>query len=108
MEFLESLMKKLGFNAQWINIILRCITSVKYVVLINGQPGLCFNPTRGLKQGDRLSPYLFLLYAKGLSVLLNQAESLGKIQGLKIARGFRPLTHLFLQMIASYFTVPRI
>lgn len=87
--------KKLGFGDQWINTIMRCISSIQYAVLINGQPSNIFSPNRGLRQGDPISPYLFLLCIEGLSSLLNQAKILGKIQGLKIVRGCRPLTHLF-------------
>lgn len=48
-QFLETMMKKLGFEAQWIAIMMRCISTVSYVVLINGQEGHCFRPNRGLR-----------------------------------------------------------
>lgn len=56
-------MRKLGFKAHWISTIMRCMSSVKYAVLINGQPSNCFIPSRGLRQGGPIFPYLFLLYA---------------------------------------------
>ena len=64
-------MKKLGFHEKWIDTVMQCVSSVKYMVKINGQPYGLIQPTRRLRQGDLLSPYLFLNYSEGLSALLN-------------------------------------
>ena len=58
---LEKIMQKMGFNVKWVNIMMRCVHTVSYSVLINGKP--CGNITlsRGLRQGDPLSPHLVLL-----------------------------------------------
>lgn len=66
-----------------------------YSVLINGEAGCKFRPSRGIRQGDLISPYLFLICAEGLSVLLNRAESQGTIHGVQVARGCPSLNHLF-------------
>jgi hypothetical protein len=63
--------------------------------LINGSPHGCISPTQGLRQGDPLFPYLFLLCAKGLSALLLSAEQNRQISGLPIVRGGFKLSHLF-------------
>jgi hypothetical protein len=68
--FLEKMMRKMGFAKQWIKLIMNCVSTVSYSVLINGQPMGQFLPSRGLWQGDPLSPYLFLLCAEGLSALI--------------------------------------
>ena len=70
---LQLIMQKLGFHERWISTVMRCVSSVKYAVRINGQPCSHILPTRGLRQGDPLSPYHFLLCAEGLSALLHQA-----------------------------------
>ncbi|KAL5554050.1 hypothetical protein UlMin_041451 [Ulmus minor] len=72
-----------------------CITSVSYSVLINGAKFGQLFPTRGLRQGDPLSPYLFLLCAEGLSSLFHHFEAAGRIQGMRCGRNGPTISHLF-------------
>jgi hypothetical protein len=92
--FLEAMMRSLGFMERWIKLIMRCVSSVTYSVLVNGVPYGNIIPSRGLRQGDPLSPYLFLLVAEGLSSLLVRAEQEGKLTGVPISAGGVRLTHL--------------
>ena len=71
--FIKGVMRKMGFNEGWINLVMRCISSISYFVIINGDTFGKIVPSRGLQQGDPLSPYLFLLYAKSLLTLLHKA-----------------------------------
>lgn len=93
--FIEKMLLRLGFRNQWVNKVMRCVTSVRYSFQINGQPYGDITPSRGLRQGDPLSPYLFLICAEGFSALLRQAEERRDILGLKIARSAPPISHLF-------------
>lgn len=93
--FLKAIMIKLGFADCWIFLIMSCVWSVSYSVLINGAPHGHIILTRGLHQGDPLSPYLFLLCAEGLSSIIQQMERVGHISGLPISRGGTKLSHLF-------------
>ena len=68
--FLEKIMLKLGFDCSWVTFVMRCVKTVSYYVLINGDPCEYIQPSRGICQGDPLSSYLFLLCAEGLSALL--------------------------------------
>jgi hypothetical protein len=72
--FLQSMMQKLGFDPRWVNLIMQCVSSVYYRIKVNGCLTDEINPSRGLQQGDPLSPCLFLLCVEGFSSLLNDAE----------------------------------
>ncbi|KAK5784664.1 hypothetical protein PVK06_039190 [Gossypium arboreum] len=81
--FLKGMMTKLVFVGLFIDFILHCINSVQYSVLLNGDEGSSFKPSRGLHQGDLLSPYLFLFCREGLSALMRLASQERKIFGAK-------------------------
>jgi hypothetical protein len=54
--FLENMMRKLGFAEGWISLMMACVRSVRYQVRFNSEETEVFNPSRGLRQGDPLSP----------------------------------------------------
>ena len=72
-----------------------CIRSVSYSMILNGQPIGYIKPSRGLRQGDPLSPYLFLMCVMGLQSLLHKAELEGQIHGVAICRNSPKVSHLF-------------
>ena len=77
--FLKGIMLKLGFQERWVNLIMKCVSTVEYRVRINDEETESFKPTRGLRQDDPLSPYLFLLCTEGLTSLLAHAKKTGNI-----------------------------
>ena len=93
--FIKGVMEKLGFVEKWIDIIMNCVSSVSYSVLINGEACGNISPSRGIRQGDPLSPYLFLLCAKGFSALIHEAAMNHQINGISIYKGYPLITHLF-------------
>ena len=74
---------------------MQCVSTVTYSILINGEPKGFIKPSRGLKQGDLLSPFLFLFCAEGLNALLNKAVKDGEIKGLALCHRGPKITHLF-------------
>ena len=94
-KFLERIMRHLGLGDRMVKLIMSCISSVSYSVLLNGQPVGFIKPERGLRQSDPLSPYLFLMCAMGLQSLLHSAEMEGHIQGVAICLNGPRVSHLF-------------
>ncbi|KAK9988680.1 hypothetical protein SO802_028919 [Lithocarpus litseifolius] len=93
--FLEKILLKLAFQDSWVALIMECITTVSYSILVNGESKGMIKPSKGLHQGDLLSPYLFLFCVEGLNALLRQAVVGGDIQGFSLCRNGPKLTHLF-------------
>ena len=67
---------------------------VKYQIKINGNITKIIIPEQGLRQGDPLSPYLFLLCAEGFSAMLHDAEINGRLKGIKICNTAPSISHL--------------
>ena len=88
-------MVRMGFHGRWISLIMECISSVSYSLLINGEPTDHITPTRGLRQGDPISPYLFLLCAEGLNGLVQKATLQGDIHGVSLCPRGPKITNLF-------------
>ncbi|KAL4370540.1 hypothetical protein AHAS_Ahas06G0076000 [Arachis hypogaea] len=93
--FLKEVMILMGFSQRWVNLIQRCVSTVTFSILVNGIPSKPFLLTRGLRQGDPLSPYLFILCAEVLSRLLIKAQNSEIIRGIRVARQAPQINHLF-------------
>jgi hypothetical protein len=93
-QYLEAILLKLGFCRKWVDLIMRLVSSVSFSVLFNGVPQEEFRPTRGIRQGDPISPYLFLLAAEGLSCLLNSNNQSSALNGVKVASTAPAVNHL--------------
>lgn len=94
-DFIEAAMLKLGFHQSWVRWVMRCVRTVSYSFILNGDPRGLIWPSRGLRQGDAISPYLFLICAEVLSRLISNAEAQGQLHGLKICRNAPSISHLF-------------
>ena len=92
--YLEAMMRKLGFHERWINLMMMCVSTVSYSMLIIGEPKGRIVPTRGLRQGDSISPYLFLLCAEGLLAMLRKVENGGIPRGIVVCRQAPLVSHL--------------
>jgi len=92
--FLHDTLEALGFNTRWVSLIMECVKSVRYQVLINGSPYGDIKPSRGLRQGYPLSPYLFVICTEMLIKMLQIAEKKEQITGLKVAIGASQVSHL--------------
>jgi hypothetical protein len=93
--FLERVMEKMGFARRWIDLTMMCVRTVSYGVIVNGKVCGSITPQRGLRQGDPISPYLFLLCAEVLSSLLITANEEGTLLGVPSSRRGPSISHLF-------------
>jgi hypothetical protein len=93
--FLEAIMRRLGFDNRWIHLVMVCVRSVSYSVVVNGNPVGNIQPSRGIRQGDPISPYLFLLCAETLSSFISHAVNIGVISGVPTSPRGPILSHLF-------------
>ncbi|KAL5557113.1 hypothetical protein UlMin_039349 [Ulmus minor] len=93
--FLKEMMLRLGFDNGWVELVMRCVSSVSYSFILNGQVQGALTPNRGIRQGDPLSPYLFVICAHGFFELLIDFERKKLFKGVKIATSCPSITHLF-------------
>jgi hypothetical protein len=87
-------MLRIGFHQRWVDLVMKLVTTVSFSVLFNGTHLEEFRPSRDLRQGDSISPYLFLLAAEGLSDLLKQSRRSSDLQGIKVAPTAPAVNHL--------------
>ena len=92
--FLLQVNKCLGFCDQWISWIKECISTTSVSMLVNGTPQGFFFPSRGLRQGDPLSPFLFILGDEVLSKVLHRVEDEGKFRGFQLVSTCLRVSHL--------------
>jgi len=74
--FLEKIILKMGFQASWVAMIMECINTISYSILVNGEMKGIMTSFRGLRPSDSLSPFLFLFCAEGLDAILRQGREI--------------------------------
>lgn len=94
-QFLRFMLIHLGFPSKFIDLVMLCVSSVRYIVIHNNHEIGPIVPHRELRQGDPLSPYLFLICSEGLSAMLQAEVHRGNLHGVKVARNAPSISHLF-------------
>ncbi|KAL1208232.1 putative mitochondrial protein [Cardamine amara subsp. amara] len=102
-DFIKRVLTRFGFQEKWINWIMQCITTVSYSYLINDNPQGLVIPGRGIRQGDPLSPYVFILCSEVLSGLCRNAQLNGNLSGIKVARNCPRINHLLFADDTMFF-----
>jgi hypothetical protein len=92
--YLDAVMEALGFSHRWRELVMKCVTSVSFSVRVNGQFSPVFRPSRGIRQGDPISPYLFLLCAEGLSCMLKGIGPQFLVKGVRVSIHAPWISHL--------------
>ena len=101
--FILKILQAYGFPNTWVQLIQQCITTVSYRLLINGTVTPTFYPKCGLRQGDPLSPYLFLFCMDILSRMTSLRTDMRYFQGIKIGKQGPTISHLFFADDALFF-----
>ncbi|GJV76117.1 reverse transcriptase domain, reverse transcriptase zinc-binding domain protein [Tanacetum coccineum] len=92
--FLIDIMKKMRFGDRWCKWVDSCLRSSTMSILVNGSPTNEFCLERGVRQGDPLSHFLFILAAEGLNAIVSEAVEKGVFKGVKIGRNNVVVSHL--------------
>lgn len=92
--FLEVIMRRFNFHTKWIAWIMECVKTASAAVLVNGSPTEEFSLGRGLRQGDPLSPFLFLIVAESISIMMGKAIRQGLFEEVKVGRDMVGISHL--------------
>ncbi|KAJ0567310.1 putative RNA-directed DNA polymerase [Helianthus annuus] len=93
-EFVDSVMRQLGFPSRWCSWVGGILSSARSSVLVNGSPTFEFACQKGMRQGDPLSPFLFLFVMEAFSSMLRRASRVGAIRGIILPNDGPTLNHL--------------
>lgn len=100
---LYAMLHKLGFDDIFYKWVMECVQTVTYSVVVNGETTGYITPSRGIRQGDPLSPFLFLICAEGFSSLLHHEERMGRIHGMSVTTIAEPISHVFFMDDSALF-----
>lgn len=92
-DYLLDLLGRMNFPIKWIRWVRECVTTASANVLVNGSPLGEFSLGRSIRQGDPLSPFLFLIAAEGLNLLTRRAVKEGLLKAVEVGRDRVEITH---------------
>lgn len=92
--FIHNMMQRFGFNQRWIDRVMYFVSSVRYSFSHNGEVFGDVAPKRGLRKGDPISPYIYIMCAEGLSSIIQRNEGADLLHECKIAKGAPTISHL--------------
>lgn len=102
-DFLKAIMLKMGFSQWWVHLVLQCVSTVSYRIVHGEHEIGPIKPSRGIHQGDPVSPYLFIICAEGLYSLLKRYEAKYWLHGVKIYRKPLTITHMLFADDSYFF-----
>lgn len=106
--YLLKIMERMGFPSKWREWVQECLSSARVSVLINGSPCDEFEMHKGVRQGDPLSPFLFIIAAEGLNWMIKKAEADGLVSGMPMGIDGPVITHLQFADDTLVFCLPKL
>ena len=103
-DFLQKVLSRMGFHDIYTNWVMHCITTVSYSFLINKEVLGSVIPSLGIRQGNPISPYLFILCAEVLSRLCRKAQTNMEMARIIVARHFPRINHFLFADDTMFFT----
>ena len=101
--FIETVLERFGFASSFVNLVMQCVSSVSYSFLVNDTAHGRVLPLRGIRQGDPLSPYIFILCGEVLSGLCRRAQRSGHLSRLRVAIPTPRINHLLFADDTMFF-----
>ena len=102
--FIKRVLERMGFCEVWISWVMQCITTVSYSFLVDNTAVGTITPQRGIRQGDPLSPYIFILCGEVLSGLCKKAQQEGTLAGIRVSNHSPRINHLLFADDTMFFT----
>ncbi|XP_013739903.1 uncharacterized protein LOC106442805 [Brassica napus] len=102
--FIQKVLEELGFDPKWVNWVMQCISTVSYSFLVNDAALGEVILSRGIRQGDPLSPYVFILCGEVFSGLCRAGQTSGALTGVKIGHRCPRINHLLFADDTMIFT----
>ncbi|XP_022014806.1 uncharacterized protein LOC110914313 [Helianthus annuus] len=93
-KFVVDVCRQMGFGSKWCNWIMGILSSARASALVNGAPTFEFKCSKGMRQGDPISPFLFVIDMEALSCMISKAEEVGLFSGIKLPFDGPCLSHL--------------
>ncbi|MFS8026364.1 putative RNA-directed DNA polymerase [Helianthus anomalus] len=93
--FVVDIFNQMGFGAKWCSWIWGVLSSARASVLVNGSPTFEFRCGKGMRQGDPISPFLFVVVMEALSCIFDKAVEVGVFSGINLPNDGPSLSHLF-------------
>uniref|UniRef100_A0A251VRU4 Putative RNA-directed DNA polymerase, eukaryota, Reverse transcriptase zinc-binding domain protein n=1 Tax=Helianthus annuus TaxID=4232 RepID=A0A251VRU4_HELAN len=94
-KFVVDILRQMGFGQKWCNWVWGVLCSARASVLVNGSPTFDFKCSKGMRQGDPISPFLFTIVMETLSCLVRKAVEESVIKGIQLPNDGPLLSHLF-------------
>jgi len=102
-DFIKLVMQEMGFHQTWISWNLQCISTVSYSFLLNSSAQGAVTPETWLRQGNPLSPYMFIICSEVLSGLCRKAQQNDALSGLRVSKGSPRVNHLLFADDTMFF-----